>query len=156
MLLREMVEKNRVCFHDGFNSWEEAIQAACQPLLDDNSIEQAYIDSIIECVNQFGPYIVLAPNIAMPHSQYGAEGVNDTAITFMRLRQPVSLEEGNPDKNARLFFTICAVDNHLHLKNMERLAELLMTEPSIIEELMAAESPEDLLAIDDRYVAKVN
>ena len=150
MLLREMVEKNRVCFHEGFDSWEEAIVAACQPLLNDKSIEPAYVDSIIDCVRQYGPYIVFAPNIAMPHSQHGAEGVNDTAVAFMRLKRPVHFEEGNPEKDARLFFTVCAVDKDVHLQNIERLAELLISAPSMTEDLLAAESPEDLLAIDGR------
>ena len=83
MLLRELVEKKRVCFHKGFDTWEEAVAASCQPLLDDGSIEQAYIDAVIGCVKKYGPYIVFAPNIAMPHSQEGAVGVNDTAVSYI-------------------------------------------------------------------------
>lgn len=33
MLLRELVEKGRVSFQDGFNTWEEAVQASCELLL---------------------------------------------------------------------------------------------------------------------------
>ncbi len=69
------------------------MSASCQPLLDDGSIEQAYIDAVIGCVKKYGPYIVFAPNIAMPHSQEGAVGVNDTAVSFMKLEEPVHFEE---------------------------------------------------------------
>ena len=59
MFLRELVEKNRVCFHQSFSSWEEAVAASCQPLLDDGSIGPEYVDSVIACVKKYGPYIVL-------------------------------------------------------------------------------------------------
>lgn len=150
MLIKELVEKNRVCFHKGFNTWEEAIVASCQPLIDDNSIETEYIDAIIECVNKYGPYIVIAPNIAMPHSQEGAKGVNDTAISFMRLEEPVHFEEGNPEKDARLFFVFASENHDIHLKNMEKLATLLMND-ELVSELLEAKDANDLLKIDEKY-----
>lgn len=150
MLIKDFVEKNRYCFHKGFDTWEEAIKASCQPLLDDKSIEPAYVEAIINCVKKYGPYIVLAPNIAMPHAQEGAEGVNDTAISFMRLEEPVHFEEGNSEKDARLFFVFASENHEIHLKNMEKLAMLLMNE-ELVSELLEAEDVEDLLRISDKY-----
>lgn len=74
MFLKELAEKNRVCFHQKFSTWEEAVAASCQPLLEDGSIEKEYVESVIACVKKYGPYIVFAPKIAMPHSQEGASG----------------------------------------------------------------------------------
>ncbi|HHU49632.1 MAG TPA: PTS sugar transporter subunit IIA [Clostridiales bacterium] len=150
-MLRELVEKNRVCFHHSFNNWEDAIRAACQPLLDDGSIEQAYVDSIIATVHKYGPYIVFAPDVAMPHSKQGAEGVNNTAISFMKVEEPVRFLEDNRDKDARLFFTVCAVDQDKHLENMEKLSELLTISPDIIGDLLDAKDAKDLLLIDQKY-----
>lgn len=151
MLLRELVEKGRVCFHQSFDRWEDAIAAACKPLLDDGTIEQAYVDSIIESVNKYGPYIVFEPDIAMPHAQKCGEGVNGTAISFMKVEQPVRFVEDRRDKDARLFFTICARDSDEHMKNMEQLATMLITFPSMIQELLAAKDTDDLLRIDQKY-----
>lgn len=150
MLIKELVDKNRICFHEKFNSWEEAIAASCQPLIKDNSIESVYVDAIIECVKKYGPYIVLAPNIAMPHSQEGAVGVNDTGISFMKVEEPVHFEEGNPEKDARLFFVLASVDHNVHLQNMEKLAMLLLND-ELVEELLVAKTVEELLAIDKKY-----
>lgn len=146
MFLEELVRKRRVCFHDRFDAWEEAIAASCQPLLDDGSIEQAYVDSVIACVKKYGPYIVFTPNIAMPHSQEGAVGVNRTAVSFMHVKQKVRFEEGNPDKDAVLFFVLASADREEHMKNMEQLATMLL-EPNLVERLMEAECEEDLLEL---------
>ncbi len=150
MLIKEIVEKNRVCFHQKFDTWEEAITASCQPLIKDKTIEQEYINSIIECVKKYGPYIVLIPDVAMPHSQEGAAGVNDTAISFMKVEEPVHFEEGNPEKDARIFFVLASVNHNIHLQNMEKLATLLMNE-EIVAELLQAQNTEELLAIDSKY-----
>ena len=36
--LKELVEKKRVCFHKSFDNWEDAIQASCEPLLEEHVI----------------------------------------------------------------------------------------------------------------------
>ena len=61
MLLKELADQNRVCFHQKFDTWEEAVAASCQPLLADGSIEQAYVDSVIACVKKYGPILYLLP-----------------------------------------------------------------------------------------------
>ncbi len=151
MLIKELVDKGHVCFQQHFDTWEAAIEASCQPLISDHSIDKEYVDAIIECVKKYGPYIVLAPNIAMPHSQEGAVGVNDTAISFMKVEDPVHFEEGNPEKDAKLFFVLASVDHNIHLKNMEKLALLLLNE-ELVEELLEAKTVEDLLRIDQKYL----
>ena len=31
-MLKELIEKGRYSFHDGFDNWEDAVKAACAPL----------------------------------------------------------------------------------------------------------------------------
>ena len=152
MFLKELVEKNRVCFHKSFATWEEAVAASCKPMLDDGSIEQIYIDEVINCVKKFGPYIVFAPNVAMPHFQEKAPGVNNTAMTFMHLEEPVHFVEGDPEKDAQLFFAVASKDHDEHVKNMEKLCMLLLT-PNATEELAKVRSIEELLELDAKLDA---
>lgn len=153
MLLRELVEKNRISFQEKIDTWEEAIAASCQPLLEDGTIEQSYIEAIIQSVKKYGPYIVIAPDIAMPHAQEGASGVKDTAIAFMKVQEPVYFEKDNPDKRARLFFVLASVNHEAHLKNMEQLACMLL-EQETVTALLEVKSAEDLLKLDDKLSQK--
>lgn len=147
MFLKELVDKNRVCFHKGFETWEEAVAASCQPLLDDGSIEQIYVDEVINCVKKYGPYIVFAPNVAMPHFLEGAPGVNNTAMSFMHLEEPVHFVDDDPEKDAQLFFAVASKDHDEHVRNMEKLCMLLLT-PNLTEELAKVKTVEELLALD--------
>ncbi|WP_244833520.1 PTS sugar transporter subunit IIA [Clostridium sp. BJN0001] len=152
-MLKKLIEKNRFSFHDGFDKWEDAIQEACMPLIKDGAVEQAYVDSIINNVNKYGPYIVIAPDICIPHAQEGAVGVNETAVCFMRSKKPVHFGEDS-DTDARLFFVLASTDNNIHLQNLSKLVELVENQ-DVVEKLIAAECKEDLEKIYKEYFLPV-
>lgn len=129
-MFKELIEKQRIVFAEGFDRWEDAIRAAAQPLLRDGAIEESYIDDMIANVNKFGPYIVIAPDVAMPHAQ-GGKGVKETSISFMKVNRPVSFSESS-EHDVRLLFVLASIDNNSHL-------EMLQT-------LVAAISDDDVLA----------
>lgn len=56
MLLKDLVNKSRVCFHDRFNNWEDAVRASCEPLIQDGSITTEYVDAVIGCVKIWSIY----------------------------------------------------------------------------------------------------
>lgn len=85
-------------------NWEEAIRLSCQTFLEKGLIDERYEEEIIECVKKYGPYIVLIPGVAMPHSQEDSKGVHGTGISFTKFKRPISFEKGNPEKEANLFF----------------------------------------------------
>lgn len=145
-MFKELIQKNRVSFHQGFDSWEEAIDAACQPLVNDGTITEEYIEAIINGVKEHGPYIVIAPNICIPHSQEGAKGVNETAICFMKTNEAVHFSD-SAEHDAKLFFVLASIDNDAHLKNLQAFVETISDE-SVVEKLLQAESVEDIKEID--------
>ena len=149
-MLKEIIEKGYFTFATHFDSWEDAIRASYQPLLKDGTVEDVYVKAVIECVNKYGPYIVIAPNIAMPHSTEGAVGCHGTAISFMKVKDEVDFDPDDPEKKARLFFSLAAVDHEAHMNNIQQLMESLMNE-EIVDALLAADTPEELASIAKQY-----
>lgn len=150
-VLREFVESGHYLFLDKADNWQDAIRLSCKSIERDNTVDESYSEEIINCVMKYGPYIVLLPDVAMPHSQEGAKGVHKTAIAFMKVNQPVSFDDNDPEKSARLFFTLASCNPEQHLKNMTKLSELLMKE-ELLKELLKAESAEDLIELQKRYL----
>lgn len=140
-MLKEIIEKELCSFHHEFTSWEEAIRAACQPLIDKNIIEPVYPDFIINNVHEFGPYIVIAPEICIPHAQEG-RGVNETAVAFMNVEVPVDFG-ADVEYKPRLFFVLASTDNEKHLANLSELVTLVDDE-KVIEAFIQARNVEDL------------
>ncbi len=150
-MLRDFVENKHYKFAESAKDWRDAIRMSCESLEADGTVEANYKEDIIACVEKHGPYIVIMPNVAMPHSQEGAVGVNKTAIAFMKLEKPVSFDPEDPEKDAQLFFTLASCDPDQHLQNMMKLSEMLMN-PEVVEALSGAKTPEDLMKIQETYL----
>ncbi|MDO4642855.1 MAG: PTS sugar transporter subunit IIA [Cardiobacteriaceae bacterium] len=150
MLLSKMLNAGHVNFKESFPDWQSAIHGACEPLVADGTVEVSYADEIIACIEKYGPYIVIAPDIAMPHSQENAVGVHKTAISFMKVNQMVAFDPDDREKDARLFFTLASQNHDAHLENMSALAMMLDNE-ALIADLIAAHNTDDLRAIAAKY-----
>ncbi len=150
-MLRDFVEKNHYKFACEAKDWEEAVRMSCECLEADGTVEGNYKEEIIACIKKYGPYIIILPDIAMPHSQEGAEGVHKTSIAFMKLEKPVSFDPEDLEKDAQLFFTLASCNPDQHLDNMSRLSDMLSNEEAIAE-LKKAKSPEDLMRIQEQYL----
>ena len=153
MLLREIVENKRYIFVDAVESWQDSIKMGCRPLAELGIVEESYAEEIIACVEKHGPYIVVLPNIAIPHAMQGACGANSTAIGFMKVERPVVFDENDNEKNASVFFTIASTDTDQHLENMKRLFAIL-TDEQLCVDLVDVKTPDDLLRLDMRMEAK--
>jgi PTS system ascorbate-specific IIA component len=152
VLLREIVESGRVQFAEKADGWEDAIKKSCKLLIDEGTVDPGYADEIIGAVREHGPYIVLMPGFALPHAMKNSANAHDTAIAFMKLAEPVSFDVNDPEKDASVFFTLAAVDNEEHLKNMRKLWKMLTNE-TLCGELRNVQSVEELLVLDAKYAS---
>lgn len=150
ILLREIYEKKHYLFCPEPLSWEESIRKGCEPLRKDGTVDETYAEEIIACIRKHGPYIVILPGVALPHSTEKAKGAHATAVGFMKTAVPVRFEEGNPEKDAQIFFTLSSTNPDEHLDNMQRLYSVLTNE-NALERLKKIEKPEELLEIDGLF-----
>ena len=149
-MLKEIVEQNYCVFEKSFTHWQDAIYASYKPLLEKGIVDEEYIKAVITCVETYGPYIVIAPDIAMPHSSEGASGCHGTAISFMKVEEGVDFDPEDPEKKARLFFSLAAIDHEQHIQNIASLMETLMNE-EIVEALLQVTSIEGLQEIAQTF-----
>ena len=152
MLLKDIVEQKLCRFEGNADSWQDSIKLSCKALEDAGIVGEKYADEIIDCVRENGPYIVLMPGIAMPHSMENSPNAFGTAIAFTKLENSVSFDncDGDGEKSASVFFTLAAVDNELHLKNMRKLFKMLTNE-ELCADLQKVTVEADLLALDAKY-----
>lgn len=85
-------------------SWEEAIQISAQPLLDDGSISNDYINAIINDQRNKGLYMFLADDLVLAHSAI-ENGVNRLDVSMCTFKEPVSFLNGKRLK-LLLFFVL--------------------------------------------------
>lgn len=101
-------------------NWEDALYLSAMPLLKNKIITRAYIDAMINSCKSSGEYIVILPNVALPHARPD-QGANGLGLSITVLSEAVSINK----KQFKYIFTLSAVDNSKHLKAMSQLISLL-------------------------------
>ncbi|CAH0346709.1 PTS sugar transporter subunit IIA [Bacillus sp. CECT 9360] len=138
-MLSEYLKEN-INFLDEVASWEESIKVAADPLLKKGYITPKYIQDMIDNVNMNGPYIVIVPEIAMPHAQ-NEGGVIKTGISFLKLKNSVLFPEG---KEVNILFVLAAEDSSGHLDLISDLSSLLIDE-DIMSKFKNSTSAEEII-----------
>jgi len=147
-MLDELLTSETILFRDSLDSWEEAIRTASEPLLDQGKIQESYIEAMIEKVNELGPYIVIAPKIAIPHAR-PEEGVEQLGMSLLRVQNPVAFSEEEKHQ-ANLIIVLAAIDNETHLKALSQLTTMLSEEDNL-SKLVEAQKPEEVLELINTY-----
>ncbi len=141
-MLKDLIG-DRIEFVDGEASWQTSIKKGAQPLLDEGYITQQYVDAMISNIDEFGPYIIIADGVAMPHAR-PENGVVKTGMSFLKVENGVLF----PDTEipVTLFFTLGSVDNDSHLQAMMELADILGDDDTL-KKLLNARNKSELSEI---------
>lgn len=140
--LRKELENN-IQVVESVESWEKAIELASKPLLEKNKIEERYIESMINNINKLGPYVVLMPRIAMPHSR-PESGVIESCMSLLKINSGVSFSSDKTKEKINIVFILGAKDNSSHIELITQLTELLEDEKKI-EKIIMAEDESKIL-----------
>ena len=132
-MLGELLTEKRIQTAKQVSSWEEAISIASKPLTDDGSIEEEYIQAMIDAVHRFGPYMVLADKFALPHAQ-GEKGVNKLAMALLVVENEVDML-GEP---VNMFMVLATPDSTAHIEVLASLSEILR-EPENLETMQTGD-----------------
>lgn len=139
----EILTKEKIVLEDHVETWEQAIQQASKPLIDQKIIENDYVNSMIESVHEFGPYIVIAPEIAIAHARPN-NNVNEVGLSLLKLDDHINFS--NDGHYASLIFVLSAVDSNSHLGILQSLAQLLGNKGNV-EKLLDSKSKEEIINI---------
>lgn len=151
-ILKKIVERGHYMFVDHVDSWQEGVKLSTESLVKTGYVSENYYQQIVDCIEKYGPYVVFDHLIAMPHSQEGAEGAFKTGVGFLRVKEDVDFgtDEDGEQKIARLFFTLAAKDPSEHIDNIQQLMNVFCND-ELIDALLEANSPEDILAAEAKY-----
>jgi PTS system ascorbate-specific IIA component len=126
------------------SDWREALTLAGDALVAGHVTTDDYTAEMIATVDELGPYIVIAPGIALAHSR-PSPAVLRAGISWVSLATPIDF--GHPTNDpVSLVIGLAAVDHDSHLTTMSALAEVLSDE-TVLSTLLAATTPAQVLEI---------
>ena len=124
-------------------TWQEAVKLAVESLIESGAVQPQYYDAIVESTEEYGPYYILMPGMAMPHARPEA-GVNRDAFSLITLTEPVTFSDG---KEVSVLLSLAATSSKIHTSvAIPQIIALFELENSI-ERIKACKSDEEVLAL---------
>ena len=123
------------------SSREEAINSVGQLLVASSRATPEYSQQMLDALDEFGPYFVLAPGIAIAHAR-PSSAVLTSGLALARLRTPIEFGSEHNDP-VSLVFGLCAIDHEGHLDVLAELAMYLI-DPAKVTFLLNAPTIEQI------------
>lgn len=152
MKLRDSLAQNHtIRLQAEAGSWQEAVKIGVDLLVDADVVEPRYYQAILDGVEKFGPYFVLAPGLAMPHGR-PEEGVKKTGFALVTLKTPLAFNHEDNDP-VDILITLAAVDAHTHQEvGIMQIVNLFEDEANF-DRLRACRSEQEVLDLIDNATA---
>ncbi|WP_028777187.1 PTS sugar transporter subunit IIA [Shimazuella kribbensis] len=116
-----------------------AIRLAGDLLVNAKKAKPDYVDAMVKGYTDIGPYIVIAPGIAIPHAR-PEEGALQTGLSIIRLTTSIAFGHESNDP-VKLVCALVGIDKSSHLEmlrqiskvfgNKEKLHTILTTEDKL-------------------------
>ena len=123
---------------DGPLEWEEATRTCADPLIENGSIQQEYVDLMIQNVKELGFYSVTDRSFAMLHGKANV-GVNQTCLSLLISQAPIHFG----DKQTKVIFCLAAKNSKEHIPAVVSLMRMVKT-TSLIPDLENSHTVEEV------------
>lgn len=125
--------------------WQDAILSGGKVLLDQQGVTPGYLKTIVDKCKANGPYIVIAPGIAMPHAR-PEEGARSLCYGIVTLAEPVVFGDPDNDPISLLIFMAAASVREHNEQAVSQIADICDDE-DLVASIMNAKSDKEILAL---------
>lgn len=127
--LAALLTENMISIGAEAADWQDAIRKAGELLVNAGAVTNNYVAKMVQCINDFGPYIIVCPGVAMPHARF-EDGAKKVAVSFLRLKKAVYFEKGG-EKPVDMVFAFSTINEKDHLHMMLDLWKIFMDKKAL-------------------------
>jgi PTS system ascorbate-specific IIA component len=143
-ILADAFGEGSILIKESVDDRSAAIEIAGDLLVQSGKAKPSYVTSMLEAVESFGPYIVIAPGIALAHGK-PSEDVIETGLSLLVLKQAIEFQHLQNDP-VQLVFGLAATDHESHIEIMAYLAEVL-SDQQWVNSLLTSSNSEQILLL---------
>ena len=126
------------------SDWRDAVELAGAALARSGATEAGYGARMIQVIDEFGAYIVIAPGLALAHARPGPDVLHD-GLSVVTLDEPVVF--GHPHNDpVGVVIGLAVATPDAHVTSVAQLANIF-NDPEAIPALAAAASAGSVLQI---------
>lgn len=124
--------------------WRAAVRVAGGALVSMGAARDGYSDEMIRMIEEHGPYVVIAPGLALAHARPGPDVLAD-GLAVVTLQQPVPF--GHPHNDpVRVVLGLAILRVETHLASVAAIANIF-NDSDAVSALAAATTPDEVLQI---------
>lgn len=139
--LIDLLQEDMIRLNISVSDWEDALAAGVKLLIDSGGVEARYLEAMISMIKDIGPYVVIAPGLALGHTG-SDQGVNRTCFSLITLKTPVNF--GVPENDpVDIIFCFAAPNKEEHMQALREMA-LFCCEQKNLDAIRNAENPKHL------------
>lgn len=147
-MIKDILIENVVAVEKEVYCWRDCIEAGGELLVKENKISPTFIQSMIDVVNELGPYMILLPEVALFHGR-PSEAVKEACLSFVTFDKDIYFSEF-ANQRIKCCFCLGAVDANSHMKMRASLVPLLQDQ-QFIKYATEHGSKESIMEIIKRY-----
>lgn len=153
-LKQSLIDNHSIKLQASADNWVDAIKIGTDMLIESGAILPDYHDAIIDSVTALGPYICIAPQLALPHAR-PENGVLKTAFALVTLAQPVYFD--GEDEPVDVLITLAGSSSDEHMEGLMQVTQVLDDEDSDtgidLDKLRHCSTPEEIYRVIDEALA---
>lgn len=124
--------------------WRGAVREAGRALTNAGVAKPGYALEMIRMIDEHGPYVVIAPGLALAHARPGPDVLSD-GLAVVTLATPVAF--GHPHNDpVRVVLGLAIKSPSGHLESIAAIANIF-NDSTAVDELVAASTAEEVLRI---------
>ncbi len=141
-LKQSVLDGGYILLQQSASNWQEAVKIGCDILEDNDHITADYYKAILQQTKELGPFYLLAPGLAMPHSR-PEDGVKKSGFAVVTLKEPVAFGDEDNDP-IDLLITLAAETAEFHNKVGIVQIVALLDDEEAVERLKKAQHMDEI------------
>lgn len=138
------IPDSAIILHADAPDWRAAVKLAGEALVASGAAKPGYTDEMVRMIEEHGPYVVIAPGLALAHARPGSE-VKADGLAVVTLAVPVKF--GHPHNDpVNVILGLAIKDTVGHLEAIADLANVF-NDSTAIADLAAATSTDRVRSI---------
>jgi len=151
---QSLIDNKSIKLQAAASNWYDAVKIGTDMLIDSGAILPDYHDAIINSVKELGPYICIAPNLALPHAR-PENGVLKTAFALVTLAEPIYFD--GEEEPVDVLITLAGSSSDEHMEGLMQVTQVLDDEESDtgidLDKLRNCLTAEDVYRVIDEALA---
>lgn len=136
--------ENGVVLAADAEDWRAAVRVAGRALAAAGAARDGYADEMIRMIEEHGPYVVIAPGLALAHARPGPDVLAD-GLAVVTLKNPVPF--GHPHNDpVRVVLGLAILRVETHLASVAAIANIF-NDSDAVGAIAAATTADEVLAI---------